>query len=103
MAEVVGINIGEFQSNIEKLRSSLSGLESSIKTSRTFDKTNIAPFTDDLENTIKAVKLLEEYKTLLDTDITTLEDTGEQMRENDENLANYNNPDPESGPQPLRN
>lgn len=104
MGEEVGIDIGVFRSNITKLRSSLSGLESGIKTSRTFDKTNIAPFIDDLENTIEAVKLLKDYKTLLDTDIATLEDAGERMRENDEKIASYtNNRNPLAGPQPLRN
>ncbi|MGY0691180.1 TIGR04197 family type VII secretion effector [Virgibacillus sp. FSP13] len=103
MGEEVGINIGVFRSNVKNLRSSLSDLESGIKTSRTFDKTNITPFMDDLENTIKAIELLKKYKTLLDTDITTLGEVGERMRENDERLASYaSNNIPVSGPQPIR-
>src|SRR5690625_6556293 len=87
MAEEVGINIGVFQSNTSKLRSSVSGIEGSIKTNYTFDKTNIKPFMDDLENTIEAIQLLQKYKTLLDSDIDTLKNVGEKMKENDEILA----------------
>ncbi|WP_106496023.1 TIGR04197 family type VII secretion effector [Lentibacillus sp. Marseille-P4043] len=101
MGEEVGINIGVFRSNVKNLRSSLSDLESGIKTSRTFDKTNITPFIDDLENTIKAIELLKKYKTLLDTDITTLGDIGEKMRETDENLGKQPS-GITNGPQPIR-
>ncbi|WP_153463044.1 TIGR04197 family type VII secretion effector [Sediminibacillus terrae] len=99
MAEEVGINIDVFRSNIKKLQSSVSGLESGMKTNRSFEKTNIKPFIDDLENTIKAIELLEEYKTLLISDINTLEETGEKMREKDEELARPMN---NMGPQQIR-
>ncbi|WP_371069048.1 TIGR04197 family type VII secretion effector [Sediminibacillus sp. JSM 1682029] len=99
MAEEVGINMDVFRSNIKKLQSSVSGLESGMKTNRSFDKTNIKPFIDDLENTIKAIELLEEYKTLLISDINTLEETGEKMREKDEELARPMN---NMGPQQIR-
>ncbi|WP_164216040.1 TIGR04197 family type VII secretion effector [Virgibacillus sp. YIM 98842] len=98
----VGINFDVFRSNVDNLRSSASNLESSIKTSRTFDKTNISPFIDDLENIIQAAELIDKYKTLLNEDINTLEHVGEQMRQNDEELANRNNY-VSHGPQPLRN
>ncbi|WP_449354457.1 TIGR04197 family type VII secretion effector [Virgibacillus natechei] len=98
----VGINISVFRSNITKLRSSLSSLESGIKPNKTLDKTNITPYMDDLENVIKAVELLEKYKTLLDTDIGTLKEVGETMRENDEHLSRQTG-NIATGPQPLRN
>jgi len=101
MAEEVGINIGVFQSNTSKLRSSVSGIEGSIKTNYTFDKTNIKPFMDDLENTIEAIQLLRKYKTLLDSDIGTLENVGEKMKENDERLASITTGHV-TGPQPIR-
>ncbi|MGX4668999.1 TIGR04197 family type VII secretion effector [Cerasibacillus sp. JNUCC 74] len=102
MGEEVGLNIDVFRSNITKLRSSLSSLESGIKTNRTFDKTNIKPFTNDLENIVNAIELLIKYKTLLNVDITSLEDIGEKMQENDERLANYSsNNIPVSGTQSL--
>ncbi|MFD1361466.1 TIGR04197 family type VII secretion effector [Lentibacillus salinarum] len=100
MAEEVGINMGEFRSNIATLRSSASSIESGIKTNRTFDKTTIKPFTKDLENVIKAIELLQKYQTLLDSDIDTLEQTGEKMKENDERLAQAN--PGIMGPQPIR-
>lgn len=101
MAEEVGINIGVFQSNISKLGSSVVSIESSIKTNYTFDKTNIKPFMDDLENTIEAIQLLQKYKTLLDSDIDTLENVGDKMKENDERLAALTT-DHVFGPQPIR-
>ncbi|MEN1967635.1 TIGR04197 family type VII secretion effector [Lentibacillus sp. N15] len=100
MSEKVSIDIGTFNSNIKKLRSSLAGLEIGIEKDRSFDKTNITPFTDDLENTMKAIELLSKYKNMLDTDITTLEGVGESMKENDERLAAMQADI--NGPQPLR-
>ncbi|WP_249872491.1 TIGR04197 family type VII secretion effector [Oceanobacillus saliphilus] len=91
MAEEVGINSEVFRSNIEKLRGSLSNLESKIHANQTFKKTNITPFTNDLENIIKAVELINKYKMLLDEDISTLNNVGEQMRQNDEDLARQHN------------
>lgn len=100
MAEV-SINIEVFRSNVNNLRKSISNLDSNIKTSRTFDKTNISPFIDDLENIIKATELIKKYKTLLDEDIKTLEHVGEQMKQKDEEIANKNNY-VSSGPKAIR-
>lgn len=87
MTREVGINIDLFRSNVGKLSDSLSGLQTNnIKTS-TFSKTNINPFKQDLENMIKAVELLEKYKLILETDITTLKQTGESIREHDLKIA----------------
>ncbi|MEW9677814.1 TIGR04197 family type VII secretion effector [Lentibacillus sp. L22] len=87
MGEEVGIQLGEFRSKVEKLRSSVTSIESGIKTGRTFEKTNIKPFKNDLKNTIEAIELLQKYKTLLHSDIDTLENVGEKIEENDEKLA----------------
>ncbi|GAB3799652.1 TIGR04197 family type VII secretion effector [Virgibacillus kimchii] len=97
----VGINHGEFRSNVENLRNSVTALDSKIKTNRTFEKTNISPFTNDLENIIRAVELINKYKTLLNDDISILEDVGEQMKQNDEELASRNH-HVSNGFQPLR-
>lgn len=90
MVVEIGINLSEFQSSVDALRTSSSNLVSSIQKNRTFDKTNIQPFTKDLENVIRAVDLLQQYKSLLESDINTLEHTGENIRENDEGLAQAN-------------
>ncbi len=90
--------MGVFRSNISKLKSSVTNIEIKQPTS-TLSKTNIEPFTKDLENVIEAIELLERYKKILETDITTLEQTGEKMREKDEELAAVNHPS--SGPRPL--
>lgn len=98
--EVVGIEVGGFQSSIAKLKTSVSSIESSIKTNYAFDKTNIKPFVDDLENTIEAIELLKRYKKLLNSDIDTLENVGETMRDNDERIAASTGDG--IGPQPIR-
>lgn len=87
MAEEVGININEFESNISTLRSAVSGINSSIKTNREFENTDLKPFMDDLQTTIDAIQLLERYKQMLDADINALNNVGEEMVENDKELA----------------
>lgn len=101
MIEKLSINPGEFQSNISALRPSAAGIESGIKTSRSFNQTNIKPFTKDLEHVIRAMGLLKRYQTLLNSDIDILEQTGEKIKENDERLAATSTIDVD-GPQPLR-
>lgn len=88
MSGEVGIKIGEFNSNLSNLRSAVSSIESSIKTDSEFEKTNIEPFTEDLESTIDAIELLERYKQMLNTDINALENVGNEMVENDNELSN---------------
>lgn len=100
--EEVGIKFSEFQSIISALRTSASNLETSIKANRTFRKTNIKPFTEDLEQVIKAIELMTKYQALLNSDIDILEETGKQMKENDEELAAISKIDINTGPQPLR-
>ncbi|MGP4040975.1 TIGR04197 family type VII secretion effector [Gracilibacillus sp. D59] len=99
MSKEVSINMNVFRSNVSKLRSAVAEIETN-KTTNSFSKTNIEPFTKDLENVIEAMELLEQYKTILESDIVTLEQTGEQMKEQDEKLASVNYPI--SGPQPIR-
>ncbi|MCR1836240.1 TIGR04197 family type VII secretion effector [Oceanobacillus caeni] len=100
MAGLVSIHMEQFQSVISELRTSGSSISSSMKTSRTLEKTNIEPFTKELELTVEAIELLEKYKALLDSDITILEDTGATMQENDERLGQVNAN--VTGPQPIR-
>lgn len=97
----VGINYDLFQTAINHLNNSVTALESSMKTNRTFEKTNITPFTNDLENIIKAVELLNRYKQVLIQDISTLQDIGEQMKQKDEELAGRTN-QVSDGPIPIR-
>lgn len=96
MAEEVGIKIEEFNTNVESLRSAVSSINSTIKTNREFEVTNIDPFKKDLKTAIDAIELLEKYKQMMNADINALENVGVEMKENDENLAKA------SGPQPIR-
>jgi type VII secretion effector (TIGR04197 family) len=102
MSSEVSININVFRSNISKLKTSASDLQSNIKKNWTFDKTNISPLVDDLENTIKAMEVLERYASLLESDIITMQGIGEEMRETDEKLANQPKPTISKAPEPLR-
>lgn len=87
MSKEVSINIELFRANIKKLEDSLTRLESGMKKNSAFDYTNITPFINDLKHLVQADKLLEQYKTLLDADIRTLQRTGESMKEHDDRLA----------------
>ncbi len=99
MAKEVSINMSVFRSNIARLRSAVANIEAN-NTTHSFSKTNIEPFTRDLEQVIEALELLQQYKNILETDITTLEQTGEQLKEKDEELASVNANF--IGPQPIR-
>lgn len=87
MSEEIVLNIALFTDNIIALRNSVNKLEDYMSKSETFDKTNITPFTHDLENMIQAIELLEQYKALFLEDITVIEDVGEKLREQDELLS----------------
>ena len=100
MAEEISINMGEFRTNITKLRNAVVNLESGMEVTHAFDQTNIEPFTKDLENIQKILDLIERYKGLLDSDITVLESTGEKMQETDEKIAQTMIKG--AGPQPTR-
>ncbi|MDE5415226.1 TIGR04197 family type VII secretion effector [Alkalihalobacterium chitinilyticum] len=99
MSKEVSINISVFRSSVSKLKTSVARIEAKRPTNA-FRNTNIEPFTKDLENAIEAIELLERYKGILEADVTILEQTGEQMREKDQELASVYHPN--SGPQLIR-
>ncbi|WP_374067897.1 TIGR04197 family type VII secretion effector [Paraliobacillus sp. JSM ZJ581] len=88
-----------FRSNVSRLKSSVSNMKIKNNTD-TFSKTNITPFTKDLEQVTEAIELLNRYKLILENDIDTLERTGNELQAMDSDLANYRNNI--SGPQPIR-
>lgn len=87
MGNEVGINISEFDSNISTLQSNASELNSDMTITDEFEKTNIKPFTKDLEKAIEVKELLDKYQEFLTADSETLNKTGQDMVENDEHLA----------------
>lgn len=87
MTDKISINYNDFQSNISALRSSASAIKSSIETNRTFENTNIKPLIKDLEHIIKVIELIKKYQGSLHTDIDTLEQVGEKIKEKDEKIA----------------
>ncbi len=91
MTQEIKLDYDDFKSLISTLKSSTSGIESSVKTSRAFDKTNINPLTKDLEHIIRTIELLKRYQTSLHTDIDTLEQIGEKIKERDLELADQRN------------
>lgn len=101
MTEKISIDYNDFQSNVSALKSSASNIKSSMETNRTFDNTNIKPLIKDLEHIIKAIELIKKYQGSLHTDIDTLEQIGEKIKENDQKIAEANKIHG-TGPQPLR-
>ncbi|MEI3613013.1 TIGR04197 family type VII secretion effector [Pseudogracilibacillus sp. SO30301A] len=87
MSEKISLNIALFKDNVISLRNSVTSIDGQMSTSETLEKTNITPFIDDLENTIRALELLIEYKALFQADLEVLEDVGEKIREKDTQLS----------------
>lgn len=87
MSGLVSLNVKDFDANTSKLKSAVSSINSSFKLNYSLD-TNLKPFTKDLETTIEAIKLLEQYKQLLNADAVALEFVGQEMVQNDQDLSN---------------
>lgn len=99
MAKEISINMNPFQSNISKLKKSAGNLNST-KRIGSFNRTNLGPFTKDLEQVMEAIDLLKQYKRILEKDIITLEKTGNSIRDIDVDLSKRSHSI--SGPQPIR-
>ncbi|MFP7168907.1 TIGR04197 family type VII secretion effector [Terribacillus sp. 7520-G] len=87
MGKEVAINMEVFETNVSSLKASAEALLFSQHKSYILEKTNISPFTKDLEQMVKAIELLDKYKTLLAQDIQTLKEVGETIRDTDEQLG----------------
>ncbi|HLR54323.1 MAG TPA: TIGR04197 family type VII secretion effector [Pseudogracilibacillus sp.] len=87
MAGKVSLNLKDFDANTEKLKSAVSNINSSFKLDYSLE-TNIKPFTKDLETTIDAIKLLEQYKQMLNADAWALDFVGQEMVQQDQDLSN---------------
>lgn len=102
MSDRISLNIALFKDNVISLRNSVTSIDGQMSTSETFDKTNIKPFIDDLENMIRALELLMQYKELFQADLETLDDVGEKIREQDIRLSQVQRHDIRDGYQPIR-
>ncbi len=102
MSEKISLNIALFKDNVISLRNSVTSVDGQMSTSETLEKTNITPFIDDLENTIRALELLIEYKAMFQADLEVLEDVGEKIREKDLQLSQVQQHDIRDGYQPIR-
>lgn len=91
MTQEIKLDYDQFKSHVSTLRSSVNGIESSVKTNRTFEDTNINPLIKDLEHIIRTLELLKKYQTSLHKDIDVLEQVGEKIRERDLELAEQRN------------
>lgn len=102
MSEKISLNYGLFKGNMNDLKTSVNKLESSMSKSESFDKTNITPFINDLENMISALEMLERYKSLFLEDIEVINDAGEKLKEQDEVLSQTRRHDIRDGYQPIQ-
>lgn len=92
----VSINIGDFEEKVSSLNTAALNIKSTIKSDTPFEKTNIKPFTKDVEAALDAIELLKRYQQLLLADIDSLEHVGQEMKEHDEQIASA------TGPQIMR-
>src|SRR5699024_8289935 len=91
MAKEDGINIELFHQNVENLRCAVESLQGVPQPDKTLKKTNIKPEADDIENVAKAIEILEKYQVLFEAGLTTVTKFGDDMEEQDEQLASQNN------------
>lgn len=87
MGTKISIDTALFKERIDFLRNAISSVDSEISTGETFEFTNVKPLTEDLENLIETIEMLEAYKTLFNEDIDTLVHVGESIQKQDETLA----------------
>lgn len=87
MSTKISIDTADFQKRINFLRNAINRMNSEISTGETFEFTNVKPLTEDLENLIETIEMLETYKVLFNEDVDTLEHVGESIQKQDETLA----------------
>ena len=87
MGTKISIEVSLFKERVDFLRNALNSVDSKISTGETFELTNVKPLTEDLENLIETIEMLETYKTLFNEDVDTLEHMGESLQKQDETLA----------------
>lgn len=92
MSNEVSIDMDKFDSIISKFKSARNSISNKDWSDDELDKTNIKPFTRDLENIIETFKQLQRYEQLLNSDIKTLCDVGETMDDNDKKLSQSGGP-----------
>lgn len=102
MSDTISLNFALYKDNLIRLKNSVTSLDGQMSTSETLDKTNIKPFIDDLENTIRALELLIEYKKIFHSDLEILNDLGEKIRDQDIKLSQVQHHDIRDGYQPIR-
>lgn len=88
MGGKVSIDIAEFDANISTLESKIAELTNDMNIPSEFEKTNIEPFTKDLQKVIQAKQLLSRYKEFIKKDSDVLSETGQDMVDNDKEIAN---------------
>lgn len=87
MGKKISINTALFEERINFLKNAINNVESEINKGETFEFTNITPLTEDLEELMETIKMLETYKGLFNEDIDTLKHVGESIKNQDETLA----------------
>lgn len=87
MGTKISIDIALFKERVNFLKNAINSVDSEISKGETFEFTNVKPLTEDLENLIETIEMLETYKALFNEDVDTLAHVGESIREQDETLA----------------
>lgn len=90
MSKDISVNVSVFKGNIANLQTSMRGVDCQIDTNESLEKTNLAPFTDNLEALVQLLTILDNYKMLFEKDVQILDQIGEDIQEQDEKLATSN-------------
>src|SRR5699024_6845997 len=83
----ISIDTALFKERVNFIRNAINSVDSEISTGKTFEITNVKPLTEDLENLIETIEMLETYKAHFNEDVDTLDHVGEAIQKQDETLA----------------
>ena len=87
MAEHIQIHVNVLTSHINKLERAILNIEECIQENEAFEFTNIKPYVNDLENMMKLMQVLQDYKKFFQADIEILTTVSSSFKEQDEHLA----------------
>lgn len=87
MAEHIQIHVDRFTSQVNKLERAILNVDECMQKDEAFECTNIKPYVNDVENTMKLIQVIQEYKKLFHSDIEILTSISSSFKEQDERLA----------------
>ncbi|HLR73793.1 MAG TPA: TIGR04197 family type VII secretion effector [Virgibacillus sp.] len=87
MAEHIQIPVNVLTSHINKLERAILNIEECIPGNEAFEYTNIKPYVNDLENMMKLMQVLQDYKKFFQADTEILTTVSSSFKEQDKHLS----------------